>query len=61
VKLIITFQNFALYFEFGILDITRVVRISVMFKPAQLEVESWKGDWGLPSVDYKCLEVLVYN
>lgn len=32
-----------------------------MFKPPQLEVESWKGDWGLPSIDYKCLEVLVQN
>lgn len=32
-----------------------------MFKPPQLEVESWKGDWGLPSIDYKCLEVLVQD
>lgn len=31
-----------------------------MFKPHQLEVESWKGDWGLPSIDYKCLEVLAF-
>lgn len=31
-----------------------------MFKPPQLEVESWKGDWGLPSIDYKCIEVLVH-
>lgn len=30
-----------------------------MYKPSQLEVECWKGDWGLPSIDYKCLEVLV--
>lgn len=32
-----------------------------MFKHHQLEVESWKGDWGLPSIDYKCLEVLVHR
>ncbi|XP_050536492.1 metaxin-1 [Daktulosphaira vitifoliae] len=31
-----------------------------MYKPSQLEVECWKGDWGLPSIDYKCLEVLAF-
>ncbi|XP_050430554.1 metaxin-1 [Adelges cooleyi] len=32
----------------------------MMFNPSQLEVDSWKGDWGLPSIDYKCLEVLAF-
>ncbi|XP_076226542.1 metaxin-1 isoform X4 [Nomia melanderi] len=25
-----------------------------------LELDVWKGDWGLPSVDVECLQVLVY-
>lgn len=25
------------------------------------ELDIWKGDWGLPSVDTECLQVLVCN
>ena len=26
-----------------------------------MELDCWKGDWGLPSVDIKCLNILVRN
>lgn len=26
-----------------------------------MEVDIWKGEWGLPSVDVHCLEVMVRN
>ena len=29
------------------------------FKMAVMEVQSWSGDWNLPSIDISCLEVLV--
>lgn len=32
----------------------------VLNKMDVLEVNVWKGDWGLPSVDVECLQVLVY-
>lgn len=25
------------------------------------KLESWSGDWGLPSIDYKCLAIEVFK
>ena len=33
--------------------------LNQIFKMAVMEVQSWSGDWNLPSIDIRCLEVLV--
>lgn len=31
-----------------------------MVSNSQMEIEIWKGEWGLPSIDVTCLEVMTY-
>lgn len=32
-----------------------------MVEDDRMEVDIWKGDWGLPSIDVQCLEVMVFT
>ena len=44
----------------GIISFPRLVVVGVLdFFFQKMEVDIWRGDWGLPSIDVQCLQVLV--